>query len=196
MQYHQFRAMSTDIVLAGEGTPEAVAEGFRQAEAYVHASEARFTRFTETSELTQLNRSAGSWFTVSEEMFEIISLATRLYRQTRGLFDPAILESLEAAGYDRSIEEVRAHYAEAIPSYSLPVVQPAQVGSDVSLKSLPARPGLYHFADVRLEPAYNSRGGKIWMPPGMRIDLGGIGNKAPGGLPWKIRAIPIITWRF
>lgn len=191
MQYHQFRAMSTEIVMAAEGTPEAAAEGFRQTEAYVHASEERFTRFKDTSELAQLNRSAGAWFTASAEMFEMISLAVRLHRQTRGLFDPAILESLERVGYDRSIDEIRTQAADTIRGYASPIAQapqPAPAGQQVHdglaaaapigmpASSFPNRPGLYHFSDLRLEPDLASRGGRIWLPPGMRIDLGGIGK--------------------
>ncbi len=65
MDYYPFRAMNSEIVLAAEGEPDAIALGFEQTRIFVEASEARFTRFAETSELSQLNRSAGTWFRAS-----------------------------------------------------------------------------------------------------------------------------------
>jgi thiamine biosynthesis lipoprotein len=182
MQYHQFRAMSTDVVMAAEGTPEEIVEGFKQAKAFIHAKEAQFSRFIDTSELSRLNRSAGTWFSASAEMFDIISLALRLYRQTRGLFDPSILESLERAGYDRTIEEVRSQAADVIRGYAIPFSGAGSIQSapaapvTMVANAAPVRQGLYHFSDVRLEPEQKTKEGRIWLPPGMRIDLGGIGK--------------------
>ena len=63
MQYDRFRAMNTDIVLAASGSdPGMIREGFLLARDFIQRSEDRFTRFTDTSELAELNRSAGSWF--------------------------------------------------------------------------------------------------------------------------------------
>ena len=170
MQYHELHAMSTEIVLAAEGAVDEVTAGFKKAEAFVHASEERFTRFTDTSELAQLNHSAGSWFSASPEMFELISLAMRMYRTTRGLFDPAILEALEKAGYDRTIEEVRSQAAVAVHGYSVPQTMEPNLNPTLD------RAGLYHFGDLRMEPAGYGKGGRIWLPHGLRIDLGGIGK--------------------
>ena len=103
MRYHDFRAMNTQVLLAAEGPDEFVETGFQQAQAFIEASEKRFTRFSEQSELAELNLSAGIWFRASADMFEVISLAARLHLQTQGLFDPAILDALETAGYDRSM---------------------------------------------------------------------------------------------
>ena len=150
MQTHKFRAMNTDILLAGEGSREAVETGFSQAQKFIEDSEKRFTRFSEQSELSQLNRSAGAWFNASKEMFEVVSLAIQLYRQTAGLFDPSILSALEQAGYDRTMDEIRLH-------------GPGKV-------SVLARPRLHHFNEIRLdEPRC-----RIALPAEMRIDLGGI----------------------
>ncbi len=60
MEYREFRAMNSHIVLAAEGSHGAVKRGFDRAEALVRALEQRFTRFSETSELARLNRAAGS----------------------------------------------------------------------------------------------------------------------------------------
>jgi hypothetical protein len=52
MEYYEYRAMNTDIVLAAEGEPQSVQTGFACARDYIEASEARFTRFAARSELS------------------------------------------------------------------------------------------------------------------------------------------------
>ena len=150
MQSYEFRAMNTGILLAGEGEREAVATGFGLAQKFVEDSEKRFTRFSDQSELAQLNRSAGSWFDASKDLFEVVSLALQLYKQTGGLFDPSILAALEQAGYDRSMDEIRLHGPTAV------TVLP--------------RPKLHYFNEVRLDESRC----RIALPVEMRIDLGGI----------------------
>jgi thiamine biosynthesis lipoprotein len=151
MQYNEFRAMNTRITLAAEGSPEALETGFSVAQAYIQAAEKRFTRFSEDSELSALNRSSGTWFSASAEMAELLTEAVRLHHQTGGLFDPSVLNALEQAGYDRSFEELRS----APGAYAEP-------------KS--GNTWRYRFADVCLE----EDGRRVWLPPEMRIDLGGI----------------------
>lgn len=150
MKTFEFRAMNTDIQLGAEGSDEAVETGFSQARAFIDASEKRFTRFSDQSELAALNRSAGKWFEASPDMFDVISQAVTLHQQTQGLFDPAILAALERAGYDRSYDEIRKHGAFFAP--------------------VPIRPSLHRFSDVRLDSVRR----RIWLPPDLRIDLGGI----------------------
>ncbi len=142
--------MNTDIQLAAEGAPEAVETGFSQAVDFIQAAERRFTRFSDSSELTELNRSGGNWFAASPEMFELVSAAQRLHLQTGGLFDPAILNALESAGYDRSFDQLPLRRTAAVPA--------------------PVRPNLYTFSQVRLDSLHR----RIWLPPDLRIDLGGI----------------------
>ncbi len=150
MKTFEFRAMNTDIQLGAEGPEEAVETGFGQARAFIEACEKRFTRFSDESELSQLNHCAGKWFEASTEMFDVISEAVVLHRQTRGLFDPAVLPALERAGYDRTYDEIRKHGAFFAP--------------------VPIPPSLHRFGDMRLDSIRR----RIWLPPDLRIDLGGI----------------------
>jgi thiamine biosynthesis lipoprotein len=150
MQYDEFRAMNSDIVLAASGADHALlSKGFQQARSFIQYSEQRFTRFTDTSELADLNRAAGSWFQASADMFQVLEEAQTLARQTEGLFNPAILPALKQAGYDRSMDELR--------------------------RSAP-RPGtlqvleMQDFRSIQLDPATQS----VYLPDEMQIDLGGI----------------------
>lgn len=109
----EFRAMNTDIMLAAEGDAREVAAGFERARQFIADGERRLTRFDESSELSALNRAAGESFTASPVLYEIVKLAQSFAVETRGLFEPAVLDALEAVGYDRSMDELRAHGAGA-----------------------------------------------------------------------------------
>ncbi|MHC1782637.1 MAG: FAD:protein FMN transferase [Anaerolineaceae bacterium] len=151
LQYFEFKAMSTQILLAAEGSRSRLETGFQQVRAFIEAEEKRFTRFSEDSELSSLNHSSGSWFEASPEMFEVLSLCRDMNEQTHGLFDPGVLDALEWAGYDHTIANLR----EFNPGDAFQVKAPPQVST---------------FAGIR----FDLMGNRVFLPPGMRIDLGGI----------------------
>ncbi len=150
MEYLEFRAMNSDVVFAAEGDARIVRRGFERAREFVQASEARLTRFSSESELCQLNRSSGEWFHASPDLYAIVKHAQALGEETGGLFNPAILDALENAGYDVSMDEIRAHGARP-PQAALVTAPP-------------------DFREAELDDARLA----IRLPPGMRIDLGGI----------------------
>ena len=152
MEIFRFRAMNTEITLAAQGESARVKQGFEKAQEYIEASERRFTRFSEDSELSQLNRSAGSSFHASADMTFVVMLAQQYAEQTGGLFDPSILPDLERIGYDRSMDLIRVEES---------LLPPARFGPRPSL--LPLN-GLIVNPDERF----------IYLPHGMRLDLGGI----------------------
>ncbi len=150
MRYHDFRAMNSDILLAAEGQNSRISIGFKEVQEFIETSEKRFSRFSDNSELSRLNNSAGSWFHSSSDLFNMVSESRSFFDQTNGLFDPSILEALEYAGYDRTMDEIRDRE-----------VSPAAV------KVLPQR---MDYREVR----FDRNNQAIRLPPGMRIDLGGI----------------------
>jgi thiamine biosynthesis lipoprotein len=150
MEYQQFRAMNSDIILAAEGSADSLTLGFKLTRDFIAASEARFTRFTDTSELARLNRSAGAWFQASPELFDVVQQACELAEETGGLFDPTMLAALEAAGYDKSMDDIRAYGVSSQPR------------SGYQVQSA--------FRAIQLDEPTQS----IHLPLGARIDLGGI----------------------
>ena len=150
MEYREFRAMNSDILLAAEGTKSQIETGFRETHTFIEEAEKRFTRFSEDSELAQLNRRAGQLFSASPDLFEVVQQARILYDQTLGLFDPGILDALVLAGYDKSMDELRKVGAQAVKAIDQPV-----------------KPD---FKAIRLD----EEGKQIWLPQGTHIDLGGI----------------------
>lgn len=155
MEFDEFSAMNTTIQVAADGSPDGLQAGFQQVRRFIAACEARFSRFRDDSELCQLNRSAGTWFQASAEMFDLVQEALALHRLTGGLFDPSVLTALQQVGYDRSmdaIQEASPLPAAVIPPTTTSIHPPSRLGQ------------------VRLNPAQTA----IYLPAGVQIDLGGI----------------------
>lgn len=145
----QFRAMNTDIEIT-------LLDWRRislldEAERFFADFEDRFSRFRGDSELCYVNDHAGSPVRVSREMIALLQAALKMHEKTRGLFEPAVLPTLEAAGYDRSFEKMERD-------------------GDSALAALPRRMG--GIRDIVVDPDART----VMAPAGMRIDLGGIGK--------------------
>lgn len=108
--------------------------------------ESTLTRFDPESPLCQLNRAEGQWVIVPPLLFEAVRAAVAAARETGGAFDPTVLDALEAAGYSRSFE-----------------LGPGEIGPP-----LPAG----RWRDIEFDLGL----GAIRLPPGVRLDLGGIGK--------------------
>ena len=145
----EFRAMNTSVLLAAEG--QEAFPGMYAARTFIDECEQRFSRFLPASELTDLNRSAGEWFRVSDDLLDMLQLSMQYYHETRGLFDPSILPDLKRLGYDRSMDEIRANGGSP----------PAPRADHMSRPS---------FDEVKMDPD----GKRVRLPRGTEIDLGGI----------------------
>ena len=151
MLVSNFRAMNSEIVLAAEGESSLVESGFAAVQKFIDTNEKRFTRFSDKSELAQLNRSAGAWFQASPEIFEVVQTAKLYFQKTNGLFDPSILPHLKNAGYTRSMDEIRRLGSTPGPASHSPI-------------------SVSTFASIGL----NENDSSIRLPADLQIDLGGI----------------------
>ena len=145
----EFHAMNTSVTLAAEG--EQAIDGMYAAKIFIEDCEQRFSRFLPGSELSELNRSSGKWVRVSDELMEMLQLSMRYHNETNGIFDPSILPELKQIGYDRSMDDIRAH----------------GVGADSAASNRTSRTAFRH---IRFDPTLNL----IRLPVDMQIDLGGI----------------------
>lgn len=150
MEYDEFTAMNTTIQLAAEGSRAELEAGFQQVRVFIAKCEDRFSRFRSKSELCQLNDSTGTWFRASSELYDLVREAVELYRRTDGLFDPTILNALQQAGYDRTMDAILA----SAPLMTTMLVQPTAS----------------RLRYAQLDPVSSS----IYLPAGAQIDLGGI----------------------
>ena len=143
--------MGSRIGLWLDTNPETAAAAFAQAEALFAFNEQVLSRFLPESELSQLNGRAGEWVPVSDLLWNVVCDAVLQAEATNGLFDPTLLNALEAAGYDRSFELVQSGDRHFQSACHLAAGNWRQIRLDANTQS-------------------------IWLPPGMRLDLGGIGK--------------------
>ncbi|NTW15406.1 MAG: FAD:protein FMN transferase [Candidatus Moranbacteria bacterium] len=106
--------------------------------------EQRFGRFDPESELSRFN--AGSNRRPSSEFRRLLADSFSYYRETEGLFDPAILPSLESEGYVGSF---------GTEAFGIPGERGAVAP--------------FRFGDIVLR-----EDGEVRVPDGIRIDFGGI----------------------
>lgn len=148
---HQFRAMGCQISLWLETPDRAKARyTLHTAEYLFHRLESQLSRFQPASELSQFNRQAGAWVTVSPLFFEVVQAATQAAAITGGLFDPTVHEAVVAAGYRHSFTP------EALPLMLAERLDPTAV--------------VGHWEQIELDPARQA----LRVPAGVGLDLGGI----------------------
>lgn len=144
-----FHGLGTDIegclMLDGSAT-DSVWSLVRQQ---VAAFEERFSRFRDDSELSAVNRSAGTPIHVSDAMLGVLRAARAMWQLTDGRVDPTVGNALRAAGYRASFDTL------------------AQQGNGPV--SVVAR---HSFADVVVDDTT----GTVTVPQGTTLDFGGIGK--------------------
>ena len=97
-----FRAMNTDVDIV-IGASEAPIAAFVETRLLFEQQEGRFSRFRGETLLSRLNRGE----TVDDPWLDTaLELAIEAHAQTRGLFNPMVLQALVLAGYDRSFDLV------------------------------------------------------------------------------------------
>lgn len=100
----------------------------------------RWSRFEPNSEVSRINAAAGQQVEVSAETVLLVGLAVAGWEGTNGLFDPAVLPALVAAGYDRDFAALSVAADSALPVVPTPSPGCAGVEIDVarSLVRVPA----------------------------------------------------------
>ncbi|MDO8733503.1 MAG: FAD:protein FMN transferase [Actinomycetota bacterium] len=152
--------------------------------------EQSWSRFRESSELNQLNASAGTGpFVVSGDLLSLVWHMKRAWELTDGLFDPTMLAQIKAAGYDADFATVIARDALASArTWAVPHRSSAMADVKIDLQaSTVLLPG-----DIGLDPGAIGKGlaGDIIAAELMRagatgvlVDLGGdiVMAGTPGG---------------
>lgn len=164
---HDFRAMGSTISLYAQDTDRAPV-ALTAVRSVFEQEERRFSRFRGDSELTRVNEAAGRWTQVTPGFEALVTEALRQAEATEGRFDPAVLDAIVAAGYDRDFDEVIAGARGALH---------------------PTRP-CGRWREIEL------REGAIRLPEGVGLDLGGIAKgwtadlaaeeAVSAGLPWAL----------
>jgi FAD:protein FMN transferase len=118
---------------------------------WLHEVDKHLSRFRPESELCQLNRSSGHWFSASSLLYAAVAEAVNAADASDGLFDPTLLTRLEALGYDRDFDQIAQR----------------EVTATAEPEATPAGGG---WRDIELDARHR----RIRLPTGIRLDLGGI----------------------
>lgn len=153
----RLRAMATEVTLTVVAPGDVAGPALQRAAAVFARVEAACTRFRADSPLMVANASCQEWHVVPPECFDAVSAAWQAYRQTGGLFDPRVLDTLVRLGYDRTLPFTDPA---ARPRPSPPSSPPAAGGP------LTAQPWRPEFDAAR-------RAVRLGEHP---VDLGGIGK--------------------
>jgi thiamine biosynthesis lipoprotein len=146
-----FRAMATqcEVQYSAPGGDAQAAAFEKAAEGWVHAFEAKFSRFQPGSIVSRINDAAGrEWVEIDAETEALLRMCDTLHFMTRGILDPSALPLIRIWNW------------KADP--------PAVPGADAIREAL----GLTGWGKVRREP------GRVFLPQkGMALDFGGFGKE-------------------
>lgn len=157
MIWREFKAMGTDIIITASLKTEQQ-NILAEAEKAVIDFETRFSRFIVGNELSELNNSLHEKQAVSEIMVELLKEVKHYYLETKNIFDPTVIGSLEAIGYDKNFDLISSKSD-----------QPDPEKPDLARikKIFLSRPKI---TDLKI------KGRMINRPLGLRLDFGGIGK--------------------
>jgi len=139
------RVMGSEAHLVVAGDPALLHRARRRLEAL----EARWSRFVATSEVSRVNRHAGTPVAVSADTRLLFTRAIDAWRLTGGGFDPTVLGAMLRIGYDRSFDELARDDITAPPRAS--ALRTGAAGIDVGATT-------------------------VCIPRGVGFDPGGIGK--------------------
>jgi thiamine biosynthesis lipoprotein len=193
LRRESFRAMGTVCSVAVSAESRDVADAraaLAAARREIAACERALSRFDPGSELSRLNREAGSWVEVDARLVEALAAALQARAETGGRFDPTILPALAAAGYDRSFELLTGRASVPLAGW--------HPGARVDVDRGRRRARVEHgaavdlggigkgFASTRALRAMR----EAWPAmDGALVDLGGdigVWGGAPEGGPWRV----------
>ncbi|RMD77060.1 FAD:protein FMN transferase [Candidatus Dojkabacteria bacterium] len=118
----------------------------------------KFTRFDNSSELSNLNANSGKFVKVTDEFYNLLFYAYKLHVKTNGLFDPSVIDYLEIIGYGIGGKGKTEHN----------FCSDDEIINRLKERSL-CRP---KFAKT----IFDERRKAVKLPEGCRIDLGAIGK--------------------
>lgn len=156
--WKKFNALGTEVIITAllEKDKERVLE---DAERAVFDFEKRFSRFMPDNELQRFNlndTAKDGPFKASRQMIDLLNDSKRFNAETGGVFDPTIITSLEAVGYNKTFIEIGKSGE-----------KDGKVDIEKISKEFGRRPKI---KDLKIT------GNEVLKPKGLRIDFGGIGK--------------------
>lgn len=148
---HSFRAMASQVTIRVVDPSTDPSAAIAEIERTFRDVERTCSRFDDSSDLMRANVRPEEWTEVSSTCLEVIRLAYEAYERTDGAFDPRVLRTLSAMGYDRSLNFAAGGVL--TPDATLPAI----------------------WATEAWQPEFDDLRGRVRLG-GHPIDLGGIGK--------------------
>jgi len=149
-----FAAMNTSFLLAGLSQSDSAT-----IQTLIQKAESTFSRFSAESEITNINQSRGQWVNISPQTFTLLEDSVSAYKETEGLFNPFLGETMHALGYNRSFE-------------TLPL---AKMPPQMQEKSPCPSPEIEPFqTDMKVHLEFDKKRGMVRLSDLVTLDLGGI----------------------
>lgn len=189
---HHFQAMGTDVGMWLWQANESVArQALAEAEHFFRQTEARLSRFQPDSELSQLNRAAGQPFIASDLLFQRVEAALDWRDRSGGIFDPTVLKTLIAYGYDRSFETITPLTGRGVAPVSRTAPAPAQVKLNRTQQSITLPQGIgLDLGGIAKGWTVQQVGQTLGKLGPTLVDAGGdiicVGSPPPAGSTWQI----------
>jgi thiamine biosynthesis lipoprotein len=195
MQQIEFRAMGCAMLAAIDSDEPEARVWLEEAPRWMADWEEHLSRFRPQSELSVLNSNPGRWTPVSAVLWAVLQAAIEAARATGGLVTPAILNAVEASGYNRDFAG-GAWAEESQPTNS----RPAPLSGDLDRIGLDERRRMVRLsAEVRLDLGGIAKGWaadeiarRLGSVAPTLIDAGGdiaVSGPMANGTPWPV-AVP------
>jgi len=147
MQERTFRAMGCQMLAVIDRDDAPAAMRLAAVPGWFEEWEQQLSRFRADSALSRLNTAAGHPVVVPPALWQVLGVALEAARLSDGLVQPTMLTALEAAGYDRSFDQI------------------ARQGTVAR--------ALVHAVDWH-SISIDRRSYTVTLPSGLRLDLGGV----------------------
>ncbi|MDR3586154.1 MAG: FAD:protein FMN transferase [Desulfosporosinus sp.] len=159
---YDFSSMDTlvEVQALGEELNEQFVAALKRLPNWFDQVEEAVSRFNPASELSKLNGSNGGTINVSHLLLTLIEQALAAAKNTGGIFDPTVLNSLVQSGYDKSFGELAA------------AEDQSDLRKNITHTTRPDKKLLH--LDYYREIKIDLRRSAVTLPPGLGIDLGGI----------------------
>jgi thiamine biosynthesis lipoprotein len=156
MTWKKFNALGSEVIITA-GLSEEKSGLLEDAQQRVVDFERRFSRFIAGNELDRFNKNEKAGFKASPTMIDLLKACKSAYDLTGGIFDPTIIGSLEAIGYDRRFDDI-----DEISGGATDRVDPEKIRQDFLSR--------HRFRELEID------GDRVKKPRGMRLDFGGLGK--------------------
>jgi thiamine biosynthesis lipoprotein len=186
----EFRAMGCRIFAALDSLSGRNARRLEQLPMWFEAWEQVLSRFREDSELSLLNRSAGTPVKVSGTLWDVVQAARQAERSSGGLVTPTILNALVMAGYDQSFEGIPREQILSPGAYPASTAVQSGVTCDIEARTICLSPDLQlDFGGVAKGWAAHQAAQRLKAYGPVLVNAGGdiaISSLQEDGLPWPV----------